>query len=65
MATKLKAFLLHTLLPICFWLGVWEVLAVIVGHSYFLPHVGETALALINVFKSEDFLEVKIGRAHV
>ena len=60
MAIKLKAFLLHTLLPICFWLGVWEVLAIIVGHSYFLPHVSETALALVNLFKSENFLEVTL-----
>ncbi len=55
MKNKLRAFLLYTLLPIFFWLSFWEIAAIIVDRSYFLPHIHETAAALYRVVFSAEF----------
>ena len=39
-------------------LSVWEVLAIIVNDSYFLPGVVETARALVNIFTTGTFFKV-------
>jgi len=58
MKNKLIDFLLHKLLPIVFWLSVWEIVAIIVNRSYFLPHVSETLASLYNIVLSEEFPKV-------
>lgn len=55
MKNKLCKFLLHTLLPIVFWLAVWEIAALIYNHSYFLPGIPETAAALCRIIISPEF----------
>ena len=60
MKSKLSIFLVHTLLPILFWLGVWEILAFIIDRSYFLPRVYETAAALYRVVFSESFPKIAL-----
>lgn len=58
MKNKIARLLLHTVLPILFWLGVWEIAAIIVDRSYFLPHTYETANALSRILISGDFLKI-------
>ena len=55
MKNKLTDFLLHKLFPILFWLCIWEISALIVNRSYFLPHIHETALALFRIISDSDF----------
>lgn len=50
--------LLKFLLPICFWISIWEILALIVNHSYFLPSVSDTFSALFTVITSTSFFKV-------
>ena len=57
MKNKIATLLLHTVLPIIFWIGVWEVAAIIVDRSYFLPHTYETAEALSKIVFSADFFK--------
>lgn len=33
-------------IPILFWLSVWEIVAILVDHPYFFPHLKDTAVAL-------------------
>ncbi len=60
MKSKVSRFLLHTILPVFFWLAVWEIAAAIVGRSYFLPHVHETAVALYKVVFSPQFPKIAL-----
>ena len=43
---------LKVLLPILFWLSVWQVCAIIVDNSYFFPTVFETCSALFAILSS-------------
>ena len=40
---------------ICFWLGVWQVSAILVGNTLFLPTPWQTFNALIELLKKTDF----------
>lgn len=61
MKNKFLSFLLHTLLPISFWLLLWEVAALIYDNSYFLPDICETALALCGIIISPDFPKIVLS----
>jgi len=56
MLSKIKNVSIRFLLPLVFWLGVWQIAALIVNRSYFLPTVPETFLSLIDIIKSDVFL---------
>jgi NitT/TauT family transport system permease protein len=43
------------ILPLIFWLGVWEIASLIVNHSYFLPSVPDTFLALGEILSTGEF----------
>lgn len=62
MKNKLRGFFLHTLLPIGFWLAVWEIVALIYksiyNTSYFLPDIAETAAALQRILLSPEFPKI-------
>jgi len=55
MKNKVINFLIHSVLPILFWLAVWDIAATIYNNSYFLPGVAETAAALWKILLSPDF----------
>lgn len=57
MLSKIKNVSIRFLLPLVFWLGVWQIAALIVNRSYFLPTVPETFLSLIDIIKSDVFLK--------
>ncbi len=63
MLSKLKNVSIRFLLPIVFWLTVWQIGALIVksatpnNTTYFLPTVTETFFALIKIIKSEVFFK--------
>lgn len=40
------------LIPLLFWLLIWELIALLVDHAYFFPHIGDTLLALKNLIFS-------------
>lgn len=50
--------LLYILLPIAFWLLVWEIFARIVNFTYFLPSISETMRALVVIVKKPTFYKV-------
>ncbi len=52
--TKLKA-IIRAVLPILFWICVWQALAMIVDHSYFLPDVFTTVKALFGLVVTRVF----------
>ena len=56
MLSKIKDFSLRLIFPLFFWLCVWQILAVIVNRSFFLPTVPETMKALFDILRSERFL---------
>lgn len=58
MQDKLKRIVYHFLLPLVFWLGVWQLAALWVDRSYFLPTVPETLEALFVILISDSFLTV-------
>lgn len=49
---------LYFVLPIIFWLIVWEIAALLVDRSYFLPTVEKTFSALFNILSSITFYKV-------
>jgi NitT/TauT family transport system permease protein len=44
-------------LCVLFWLAVWEILALIVNHSYFLPSFSETLVALFRLIQTDYFFK--------
>ena len=58
MKSKLYHFLLHRLFPVVFWLAVWEIAAGIINHSYFLPGLWETLLAIKKIITEPGFLKI-------
>jgi len=40
------------LIPILFWLSVWELIATLVDHPYFFPHLKDTLIAFKNLVLS-------------
>lgn len=51
---KLK-FALKIIIPIIFWLSVWEIAALIINKPYFLPDIHQTLTALFEIAKTADF----------
>jgi len=61
MRSTIKATLLRAakiILPIAFWLFLWQILALIVNRSFLVPSVPETLLALIDLVCSKSFFKV-------
>lgn len=61
MRSTIKATLLRAakiILPIAFWLLLWQILALIVNRSFLIPTVPETFLALVDLVYSKDFFKV-------
>ncbi len=48
----------RSVVPLAFWLLIWQALALIVNHSYFLPSVPETFRALIELVSTSRFFLV-------
>lgn len=46
---------LKVLLPIAFWISVWQILAAIVDHEYFLPDAIVTFKTLLGLFSTATF----------
>lgn len=46
---------LKILLPVGFWLAVWELISIIVGNSFLFPSIGQTATALVGLVSDPDF----------
>ena len=58
MKNKISYILIHKVLPIVFWISVWEIASIIINQSHFLPSVSETFNALIKVVSSREFPRV-------
>ncbi len=56
MLNKIKFICHKILLPIVFWIAVWEIGAAVINNSFFLPTVSETLSALVKIISSDDFL---------
>ena len=54
MQNKLKR-LSYVLLPIVFWLGVWELASIFAGSSFLIPGIGTTLSALFGLLGESDF----------
>lgn len=52
MKNKLIFITKKYVIPILFWLSVWELIAVLVDHPYFFPHIKDTAIAFKNLIFS-------------
>jgi len=46
------------IVPLLFWMSVWQILSVIINHTYFLPSVPETFSALFTLLRTENFLKI-------
>ena len=46
------------LVPLLFWIAVWQLLSLAVNNSYFLPSVGETFSSLFVLIRSKYFFKV-------
>lgn len=57
MKSKLKS-IAKIILPIAFWLLVWEILSLIVGNDYFLPSVPLTFKTLFILLKTSEFYKI-------
>lgn len=61
MLSKIKNVCIRFLLPLAFWLGVWQISALVIASAvntyYFLPTVPKTFSTLIEIVKSEVFLK--------
>ena len=44
-----------SILPILFWLGVWELSALLFSNKFLLPNIRDTISALFEIMKSADF----------
>ena len=53
---RLKRFLLKCLLPIAFWIGLWQLCAVCIGNKFLFASVPDTLSALKDLFISASFL---------
>lgn len=51
---------LKFVLAIIFWIFVWQISAVLVDHSYFLPTVPQTLFALRDIIISKDFFKITL-----
>ena len=49
MKNRIIFVLKRYLIPIAFWLSVWELIALLVDHSYFFPPLSKTLSALKNL----------------
>ncbi len=55
MKNKLKKIALKVILPLLFWLGIWEISALIIGNEFLLPDIKSTVLSLIKLLCSAGF----------
>lgn len=55
MKNKLLGFSLKYLLPLGFWLGIWQIMSFFVSNSFLLPGIPETASELVGLFSSKGF----------
>ena len=54
--TKNKAIkVLKIILPVIFWLIIYEILAFAINNSFFLPHLNQVAAALLNLLSGKSF----------
>ncbi len=58
MQNKTFHFILHRILPIIFWLAVWEIVAFLYAKPYFLPGFFETVRALIRIIGTDGFFKI-------
>ena len=59
MSTKFKKAFFYAL-PILFWLLLWQISALIIDHSFLLPGIPETMVALWEIIASKNFLKITI-----
>lgn len=55
MQNKLKNICLKLLLPLAFWLAIWQISAMAVGSSFLIPTIPDTLLALGKLFCDASF----------
>lgn len=55
MKNKLVKFFLRFLLPLAFWLSLWQLVAVIIDNSFLFAGIPETLRALFDLIKSGGF----------
>ena len=61
MHSTIKRILLKAakiILPLAFWLLLWQIISLVVDRSFLIPSVTETFLALIDVIASKSFFKV-------
>ena len=46
------------IVPLLFWITVWQILSMIINHTYFLPSVPETFSALFMLLRTEKFFKI-------
>ena len=60
---KLVKNILQFVIPLIFWIGVWQIAAVIVDHKFLLPDVTETMRALFDLASDATFYKAIIYSA--
>ena len=55
MANKLKNLLFKVIIPILFWLAIWQISAMIVNQSFLLPGIPDTLSSLLKLLCSAGF----------
>lgn len=46
------------IVPLLFWITVWQILSMIINHTYFLPSVPDTFSALFMLLRTEKFFKI-------
>lgn len=55
MKNKLRSIVLKLILPLIFWLGIWQIIAMIIGNGFLFPDIQSTLSALVKLLGSTDF----------
>lgn len=50
--------ILYFILPIIFWISVWEISSIIINKEYFLPSVQNTFISLFKILSTSSFYKV-------
>ena len=55
MKNKTTSFTLKVILPLVFWLAIWQIAAMIVNHKFLFPDIPETLKALFSLLQTKGF----------
>ncbi len=55
MKNKIKSLALRVILPLVFWLTLWQITAMLVNHEFLFPDIPQTLTALFLLLKTKEF----------